>query len=185
MADTPAPASDRARPLRRVRQFREFTSEPVRPDELQAITDVARWSGSSRNSQPWRFIAITSSDTIARIAAAGLPQTRALPTAQAAIAIAMPDEAGTEISHAYDEGRAAERMLIAASLLGLGAGIAWIRRDVRAEVREILHLPAEWLVRTGMAIGHPSDAALRPKSAPGHARLPHDEVVFPERWPAP
>lgn len=185
MADTPAPASDRARPLRRVRQFREFTSEPVRPDELQAITDVARWSGSSRNSQPWRFIAITSSDTIARIAAAGLPQTRALPTAQAAIAIAMPDEAGTKISHAYDEGRAAERMLIAASLLGLGAGIAWIRRDVRAEVREILHLPAEWLIRTVMAIGHPSDAALRPKSAPGHARLPHDEVVFPERWPVP
>ncbi len=185
MADSPVPALDRVRPLRRVRQVREFTSEPVHPDELRAIIEVARWSGSSRNSQPWRFIVITNTDTITRIAAAGLPQTRALPTAQAAIAIAVPDEADTTISHAYDEGRAAERMLIAASLLGLGAGIAWIRRDVRAAVREILHVPAEWLVRTVMAIGHPTDAALLPKSAPGQARLPHDEVVFAERWPAP
>lgn len=118
MADSPVPASDRVRPLRRVRQVREFTSEPVHADELRAITEVARWSGSSRNSQPWRFIVVTNADTITRIAAAGLPQTRALPTAQAAIAIAVPDEADATISRAYDEGRAAERMLIAASLLG-------------------------------------------------------------------
>jgi nitroreductase len=30
---------------------------------------------------------------------------------------------------------------------------------------------------------HPSEAARRPKSAPGTARLPRDEVIFNERWP--
>jgi len=32
-------------------------------------------------------------------------------------------------------------------------------------------------------VGHPTDAARRPKSAPGEARLPREEVVFEERWP--
>ena len=185
MADSSTPPIDRVRPLLRARQVREFTQEPIRADELDAITQVARWSGSSRNSQPWRFIVITEPQTIGRIAAAGLPQTRALPTAQAAIAIVLPDEAGAAVSYAYDEGRAAERMLIAASFLGLGAGIAWIRSDVRDAVREILHLPGDRLVRTVMAIGHPTDAARRPKSPPGQARLPREELIFSERWPAP
>jgi nitroreductase len=183
MADSSARPLDRVRPLLRVRQFREFSAEPVEPDELEAITEAARWSGSSRNSQPWRFIVVTEPVTIARIAGAGLPQTRALPTAQAAVAIALPDEPGAAISRAYDEGRAAERMLIAASLIGLGAGIAWIRSDVRDAVRQILRLPADWLVRTVIAIGHPTDAARRPKSPPGQARLPRHEVIFSERWP--
>ena len=96
MADSPTPA-DRVRPLVRVRQFREFTTEGLGPGDLEAITDAGRWSGSSRNSQPWRFIVITEPETISRIAVAGLPQTRSLPTAQAAIAIALPDDpaAGT------------------------------------------------------------------------------------------
>jgi len=183
MADTPTPAAARVRPLVRVRQFREFTSEGLGPGDLEAITDAARWSGSSRNSQPWRFIVITEPETISRIAVAGLPQTRSLPTAQAAVAIALPDDPAAATSLAYDDGRAAERMLIAASMLGLGAGIAWIRTDVRDAVREILELPADWFVRTVMAIGHPTDAARRPKSAPGHARLPREQVVFAERWP--
>jgi hypothetical protein len=64
------------------------------------------------------------------------------------------------------------------------SGIAWIFAPVRATVAELLHIPAGWRVRTVVAIGHPSPEARRPKSAPGTARLPRDEVVFHERWPA-
>jgi len=87
------------------------------------------------------------------------------------------------VSHAYDDGRAAERMLIAASLLGLGAAIAWILPDVRKAVGELLGLPDDWMVRTIVALGHPTAAAKRPKSAPGTARRPRSEAVFEERWP--
>jgi nitroreductase len=45
----------RLRPLLRTRQYREFTGEPVSDEDLRALAQVARWSGSSRNSQPWRF----------------------------------------------------------------------------------------------------------------------------------
>ncbi len=177
-------AADRLWPLIRVRQVRQFTEEPVSDQELGALADVARWSGSSRNTQPWRFIVIREVQTIGAIAAASLPQTRSLVTASAAIAITMPSQPGSAVSFAYDEGRAAERILIGAHLLGLGAAIAWLVPDARPAVAALLGLPAERSVRTIVALGHPSEAGARRKSAPGRARLPRDEVVFNERWPS-
>ena len=174
--------AERVQPLLRTRQVREFTSEPPTDDELEALTDVARWSGSSRNSQPWRFIVIRDPATIKSIHDAGVPQTRSLLTAPAAIAIVLSGDEG-DIDHAYDEGRAAERVLIAAGLLGLAAGVAWIFPTVRAEVGSVLGLPEGRFVRTIVAVGHPTPAAQRPKSAPGAARLPRSETVFSERWP--
>jgi nitroreductase len=179
MVDRPI---DRIQPLLRTRQIRSFTPEPLTDAELDAIVEVARWSGSSRNGQPWRFMLIRDPGTIATLAEAGLPQTRPLNTATAAIAITLPDDPAS-ISRAYDDGRVAERILIAASMLGLGAGIAWVRADVRERFAEILGLPEDRFVRTIMALGHPSEAGLRPKSPPGQARLPREELVVEERWP--
>lgn len=175
---------DVVRPLLRVRQVREFTGEPIETAALDAIADAARWSGSGRNAQPWRFVLIRDPEMLRAIQQAAMPQTRSLATAPAAIAIVMPKEPGSGVSHAYDEGRATERMLVAASLLGLGAGIAWLRSEVRPEVAALLHLPEERFVRTIVAIGRPSETGRRPKSAPGEARLPREEVVFAERWPS-
>ncbi len=182
MAASPDPA-ETIRPLLRVRQVREFTDAPVDAAALHALADAARWSGSSRNAQPWRFIIIREPATLHAIAEAGLPQTRSLATATGAIAIVLPQEPGSGISHAYDEGRAAERILVAASMLGLGAGIAWIRSEVRPIVGELLGLPEDLFVRTVVAVGHPTQVARQPKSAPGEARLPRTETVFEERWP--
>jgi nitroreductase len=183
MTDSSA-ALDTVRPLLRVRQIRDFTPEPVSAAELEAISDVGRWSGSSKNEQPWRFIVIRDEAALRKIAEIGLPQTRSLKTATAAIAIALPADPKRAVSYAYDDGRAAERMLIAGSLLGLGAAIAWILPDVRRQVGELLGLPDGWSVRTIVALGHPTAAAIRPKSAPGTARRPRTEAVFEERWPA-
>jgi nitroreductase len=177
-------ASERLRPLRRTRQVREFTDEPVAPGDLDEIANVARWTGSSRNTQPWRFIVVTDPDVIHQIAEIGQPQTRALRTATAALAIVLPvaDDERHEIGVAYDDGRAAERVLIAAGLLDLGAGIAWVRSDVREPIGALLGLPDGRFVRTIVALGHPTDAARVPKTAPGEARLPREETVYAERW---
>jgi nitroreductase len=182
MTDTSTPL-DVVRPLLRVRQIRDFTPDPVSDAALEAITEVARWSGSSRNTQPWRFIVIRDEATIRKIAEMGLPQTRSLKTATATIAIALPGDPKMAVSYAYDDGRAAERMLIAASFLGLGAAIAWILPQIRPPIGEFLGLPDGWIVRTIVALGHPTAAARRPKAAPGTARRPRGEAVFEERWP--
>lgn len=182
MTDRDRSPLETVHPLLRVRQIRQFTDELPTDDELAALADVARWSGSSRNTQPWRFIVVRDRDVLLRIHEAGLPQTRSLATAQAAIAIVLPDD-DDAISHAFDEGRAAERMLIGASNLGLGAGVAWVMPGIRRLVGDLLALPAGWFVRTLVVVGHPTEEGRAPKAAPGTARFPREQVVFDARWP--
>ncbi len=180
--DSTSPA-DILRPLRRTRQYRDFESTPVTDAELDAVADVARWTGSSRNSQPWRFLVLTDPATLRALHEAGPPQTRGLATAPAAIAIVLPADPERVVHDAYDDGRVAERLLIAATMLGLGAGISWIRTDVRPAAAAILALPEGWMVRTIVQIGHPTPAARAPKAAPGAARRPFEEVVVRGTWP--
>jgi nitroreductase len=182
-ADAPTPA-DRLRPLRRTRQVREFEPTPLDRETLDALVDVARWTGSSRNTQPWRFIVITDPATLRALNEASLPQTRGLATAAAAIATVLPADPDRGIHDAYDDGRVAERLLVAAALLDIGAGISWIRPEIRATANAILGIPDGWMVRSIVQLGHPTDAARAPKSAPGEARLPRSVTVFEERWPA-
>ncbi len=174
--------ADSVRPLLRVHQVREFTDAPVEAAELDAIADAARWSGSGANSQPWRFIVIREPATLRQLSDASLPSTRSLATAAAAVAIVIPEVKGAAVSNAFDEGRAAERILIAAFLLDLGAGIAWVKADDRPAVGELLGVPGDRFVRTLVAIGHPTTKASKPKSTHGEARLPRSETVIGERW---
>jgi len=69
-------------------------------------------------------------------------------------------------------------------MLDIGAGISWIRSDVRPAIAALLELPSDRMVRTVVQLGFPTAAARAPKSAPGQARLPREDVVFRERWPA-
>ena len=115
---------------------------------------------------------------------AGLPQTRGLATATAAIAIVLPADPDRAVHDAYDDGRVAERVLIAARMLDIGAGISWVRTGVRDEVGRILGLPADRMVRTIVQFGLPTAAAARRRARPGRPVWPRDETVFRERWPA-
>ena len=92
-----------------------------------------------------------------------------------AIAIAMGgDNAEWD---AYDEGRAAERILIGANALGLGAGVGWAIASARPEIGKFLGLEPPTFVRTIISLGHPTEAASQPKSAPGTARRPLRDLV--------
>jgi nitroreductase len=168
---------DQVRPLVRTRQFREFTSEPVGEDQLRALAEVARWTGSGGNWQPWRLVIVRDEALLRRLAGIGMPQTRSLHTAMAAMAISLPNDPEKTVITAYDEGRLAERVLVGATMLGLGAGIAWIREPFRGQVNEALGLTDDRFVRTIIAIGHPTDTARAFKQAPGEARVPLDELL--------
>jgi nitroreductase len=162
------------RALRRTRQVREFTNEPVAETELSAILEVARWSGSSINRQPWTFIVVR--DRVARERLAELAS-YARHVAGAAVAIAIAMSGDNPEWDAYDEGRAAERILVAAGALGLGAGIGWALEPERPEVAAFLGLPAPTFVRTIISLGHPTERARQPRAAPGTARRPLAELV--------
>jgi nitroreductase len=162
------------RALRRTRQIRRFTDEPVDEADLQALLEVARWTGSSENGQPWLFIVIRDAAVRQRIGELSR-YARHVGRAPLAIAIAMPGE--DPESDAYDEGRVAERLLIAAGALDLGAGIGWTETPEREEVGTLLGLTPPTFVRTIVAIGHPTVDARRPRSGPGTGRKPLIEIV--------
>ena len=162
------------RALRRTRQVRQFTDEPVTETDLTAILEVARWTGSSTNRQPWMFIIIRDRADRERLAELA-PYARHVAKSAVAIAIAMSGE--NPEWDAYDEGRVAERILVAAGSLGLGAGIGWAEDTERPGVAALLGLTAPQFVRTIISLGHPSERARQPRSAPGTARRPLAELI--------
>jgi nitroreductase len=185
MPKKPSTLVNQVMPLISVRQIRNFMKKPVTAAELDAIARVIRWGGTSRNEQPLRYVIVRDRPLIEEIAEVGLPQTRGLPTASAIIAIIEPDEEERRVSRAFDDGRAVERIMAAANMLGLGSGMSRVRAERRPAIDKLLGIPAGRSVRTIVGIGHPSKEGLERKSRPGQARLPLEEVVYQERWPAP
>ena len=160
--------------LRRTRQIRRFTDQPVAETDLQAILEVCRWTGSSMNTQQWRFIVIRDAGVRRRIAELSR-YARHVGGAPVAIAIEMPGEDAE--TDAYDEARVAERILIAAGAMDLGAGIGWAEAPEWPEIRELLGVQPPAFVRTIVSIGHPTNEARRPRTGPGTGRRPLEEFV--------
>jgi nitroreductase len=173
-AAAPATAAPVLRALRRTRQVRQFTDEPVTETDLSAILEVARWTGSSINRQPWTFIVVRQRGDLRQLAELA-PSAKHVAGAAVAIAIAMSGD--NSEWDAYDEGRVAERILVAAGALGLAAGIGWAIESRRHAVAQFLGLTSPAFVRTIISLGHPTEAARQPKAEPGAARRPLDDLV--------
>jgi nitroreductase len=165
--------------LRRLRQTRKFTSEPVAEEALDAILQVARWSGSSKNSQPWEFLVVRDPDRIARIAALGA-YSGFLKNAPLVIVLVLHGKSVR--SEAYDEGRVSERIMLAAQALGLGSGTGWWgSEDASAAVKQELGVPEGKHVYSGVAIGHPAEASTPAASVSG-GRKPLTDLVHYETY---
>jgi len=133
------------RVLRSVRSVRDFRPDPISEADLTAILEVARWTGSGGNDQPWTFVVVRDRDTTAAIAEAS-PNTRHIAGAAAAIVIVMAAVApGIE---SFDEARAAERILVAATALGLASAIRWVVPKASEQVKTLLGVPHERALRT-------------------------------------
>ena len=178
MTDTTA-AEETLRILRSVRSVRDFRPDPVPDEALDAILDVARWTGSGGNAQPWTFVVVRERATLAAIAAAS-PNAGHVGSAAAAIVIVMPNQQPS--IETFDEARAAERILIAATTLELASAIGWIMPDAQPEVARLLGVPDGMRVRTLVSLGYATESGARPKSAPGQARRLLETFVRQERF---
>ena len=166
--------------LRSLRQTRRFTDRAV-PDEIvDDLLDVARWTGSSKNTQPWHFIVVTDPDDRQQLSGAG-QFAGFLAGAPLVIVIAMAGQSPR--SEPYDEGRVTERIMLAADDHGLGSGTGWFAPGTEGEdrVKDLLGIPSEMVVRQAVGIGYPDDADQRATSVSG-GRRPFDEVVSRGRF---
>lgn len=177
----PAGAAARGvtRVIKRVRQTREYLPDPVPPEILADILDVARWTGSAGNRQPWTFITVTDPAVKRRMAEAA-PYTAHIGSAPVVIVIALEPKAPEGDN--FEEARVAERIMIAATAHGLACGVARARGEAQGVIGSLLGVPPDRLVRTMVSVGYPTVAARRLKTAPGTARKPLEEVVRRERF---
>ena len=175
-ASAPAAAAARGvtRVLRRVRQTRDYLPTPVPEEILTDILDVARWTGSAGNRQPWTFITVTDPDVKRQMAEAA-PYTAHIGIAPVVVAIALEPKAPEGDN--FEEARAAERIMIAATAHGLACGIARARGEAQLVIGSLLGVPPGQVVRTMVSVGYPTAEALPFKTAPGTARKPLAEVV--------
>ncbi len=161
--------------INKVRQARQYGPETVSDEQINELLEIARWTGSSRNTQPWHFIAVTDKDQLNAI---GQLRTPINWVASAPLAIAIVLDGESDLSEAYDEGRVTERLMIGAHAMGLGGGIAWFGNDEQqAQAKQILGIPAERTARSVVVIGHPTSVK-DPRPNPAQAgRHPLSEIA--------
>ena len=170
------------RPIRRVSQIRQYIDEPVSDEVVDQLLDLARWTGSSKNSQPWHFVVVRDREKLRKIA--GLrPNINSLAAAPVGIAIVL--DGSNPLSEAYDEGRVTERLLTGATLLGYGGGVAWFGEPAhQAEAKRILAIPETRAARQIVMIGRPKSTADPRPTGPARGRKPLAELVSFERFGA-
>jgi nitroreductase len=164
-------STDPIRLLRGVRQAREFEDRAVPDDALRDVLEVARWSGSSRNTQPWELVVIADREKLRRLAEI-IPYGKWLAGAPLGIAVVMH---GSGQGQSLDAGRIAERIMIAAEARGLGAGLATIHDDaLERQALALVGAPEGHSLGVALALGFP---APRDPNAPRRGRRPLDELV--------
>lgn len=107
------------------RDHRRFDVRPLDPQVVERILDAGRLAGSARNRQPWRFVVATD-----RAARERLSRCVYVPPMVATAPLAVVLVAQTEGSGlaAFDAGRAAQNMMLAAWAEGVAScpnGIAY------------------------------------------------------------
>ena len=172
-------ARDHVTFLRTLRAVRTFRPDPVPQEVIDDILDVARWSGSASNRQPWEIILIRERDTLRSLASVG---GYAGHLARAPLGIVLVMAGDREEQETYDEGRLAERIMLAAHARGVGSSIGWIVGPGRDSARELLGIPRHKVVRTAISLGYPDEQDRRPRSGRRPARKPLGEIVHQERY---
>ena len=164
--------------IRTKRAVREFAAQPLPEESVRAILNAGRRSQSSKNTQPWQFIAVQERDTLLAFSRLGAYGGH---LAGAALGVAIltpnPDE---KFQTLFDAGQAAAYMQLAAWEMGIGSCIASIYEPDKA--RELLGFPDEWQVRIALSFGYPLDPERLTHANKKGGRKPLEEVVHWERW---
>jgi nitroreductase len=157
------------------REVREYERRPLPPDVERRILDAGRLAGSASNRQPWRFVIVEDEGRRERLAE-GVFEPGNIRGAALVVAVVVSGKGPL----AFDAGRAAQNMLLAAHDQGVGGspnGLA----DAEAAT-QALGLPEGQRPVIVLSFGYPArprDPARRnAEEWSGRAnRLPLDELV--------
>lgn len=160
------------------RAIRQFTNQAIPETSMLAILNAGRRAQSSKNSQPWNFIAITDRRTLKALSECGA---YAGHLAGAALGVAIVHaNPGEKFQLMFDIGQAAAYMQLAAWDLGIGSCIASIYELDKA--RDLLAIPKDMFLYIAISFGYPHDANLLTKPPKKGGRKLLDEIIHWNTW---
>lgn len=164
--------------IRLKRAVREFQTISLEQEHIHAILNAGRRAQSSKNTQPWHFIAIQDRATLASLSKLGTWAGH-LAGAALGVAIVHPDPS-ERFQIMFDIGQAAAYMQLAAWEWGIGSCLASIYEPDKA--RELLGFPAEYHLRICISFGYPLEGDQLTQSPKLGGRQTFDQVVHWDRW---
>tara|TARA_R110002049_G_scaffold223308_2_gene394931 strand:- start:1380 stop:1997 length:618 start_codon:yes stop_codon:yes gene_type:complete len=170
---------------------RTFKKDTIENQKVKQLFEAARWSASSNNLQPWRFIYAqkgTESYQLIFDCLSDFNKTWAsnAPLLMLTAYKEVTDE-GKENFHAlHDLGLCLGAMTVQAQYIGIGlhhmAGVDW------KKAQKAFNIPKEFHVTTAIAVGYyggsladlPED--LKEQEIAKRKRIPYNEFAFKEAW---
>jgi nitroreductase len=160
------------------RAVRQFQDVPLPEAAVLTILNSGRRAQSSKNSQPWQFIAIRDRRILKEISTLGTYAGH-LAGAALGVAILTPDPA-QKFQVMFDAGQAAAYMQLAGWELGIGSCLASIYEPDKA--RALLGFPPELHLRIMLSFGYPADPVLLSAPPKKGGRKSLDQLVHWDRW---
>jgi nitroreductase len=162
--------------LAKLRAIKEYTPEEIDRPVIEDILEVGRWTGSGVNRQPWEVVVVEDPSVKEKFGDWG-----AKPAATAGVVFLI---VSTSDDVAFDEGRLAERLCLAAAAHGLGSTVATLKNDGPDNAKSLLGIPSDKRAKTVVAVGHTDVEArrARPPRPDGGARKPITEFAHWERY---
>jgi len=173
------PSPDAYRHIISLRVVRRYRPDPIPPEEMDAVLEAGRWTGSSKNRQGWAFVVVDDRAGLEHLAAAGDFTGPVLASAATVALIRLPR------GNDFDIGRAAQNLMLAAAARGIGScPIAFHRPE---QAGEALGLPEGHNCTWAVALGYPDEEAeeeqRRQAAAAGfRGRRPLGELVHRGRF---
>lgn len=159
--------------VRNKRAVRLYTDEAVPDEDIKQILDTARWSQSSKNTQPWQFVVVRNRETLQNLSTAGIFTSH---VAQAAFVVVLVSDDDL-FWRGFDLGQVAANMQLIAWEMGIGScPVAFQDSD---KAKEILGVPAEKALHAAVTFGYPSPDH---KPAQFGGRKPVDETLHWDQW---
>ncbi len=164
------------------RSIRRYLDRPVPPDQIDLLLDRATRAPSAHNSQPWRFVVITTSNVKVQLAdrmgerlradrlraadrvaeidrdvARSRERITSAPVVIIACAAFSSDDRYERLMAIQSVAASLQNLLLAAHEVGLGA--CWMAAPLYCPdvIRDVLHLPNDWEAQALITLGYPAD----------------------------